>query len=426
MKCYCLILLLAMSAMRAAELLPTIGNSEMAAPEATAGPASIAGEWFDIEGKSWSVSETDGALYIHSEAIPLPRPHIPGFSGRPVSGKLESGHFTCIWHPAQMYGAEIAALVHQVDTRTPGVLIVCASTQYQWPRQGQPKPAPLEQSNRIELTREKDLPPAPPLPEASRLAADLRSADWKTRRAAIRAIGEHQPAGSDKMLLAALADEFYSNKVLAIRGLAKLKDPRPALPALVSCLLSQQQQLARAATAGLTQMGPEIAPDLMPFFDEQPTLDATWMTPLKDDLQPQPDKPHGYNVAFHIHDVFSKWDAAKLTPIVPALVKQSNNARGWFLRRVAPELKPAGPATDIVVAFMKARDPFKVDHQEGDVSSAIYAIGQLADPRAEGILHDWSRMPGAGRHAYEFQQTRLQLEATRKAATAPAKRACEN
>jgi hypothetical protein len=376
------------------------------APIVSAITPSIIGKWFDIEGQTWTVSqpEPDSFLLVAGDVLTINAPE--PFVNR-VSGKLVDGEYTSSQYPMQIRSAEIPSTAYRVNTRVSGVLIVTVETLLQWP-----KPH-VVRSHRVELTREQKLAALRKSSDSKHLARALRSPDWTVRRESIRNVAAWQPAGAREILLGALHDEFFTNKILAIQGIARLKDPAPAIPALLSCLLSEQPPLQRSAAAAISHLGPRIAPDLLPFLEPKIDLPHAWTSPHTADLLPQPRAYTGYDVAHCLRTVLAGWDAASLQLLAPDLMKRSPGARAFFLRFIAPSLKPAASATDLVLSFMEMRKPFTTDYQESDVFNAMYAIGQLLDPRAEQILTDWALHPGAGRYGYAFEEARRTLDAAR-------------
>jgi hypothetical protein len=114
---------------------------------ASATKPDFLGEWFDIDGNSWQLSEAQpGSFFIISNSASSGPPVFPKVES---PGKLEAGFFTTVWREAAIMNRSPLSFFVRVDTRVRGVLIVTVNN-----------------SQRFELTRDKDLltRPAPSTP----------------------------------------------------------------------------------------------------------------------------------------------------------------------------------------------------------------------------------------------------------------------
>ncbi len=377
--------------------------------------ANITGTWYDAANKPWTVSAKKKAagelLYSISEGIKAEKDktvvNLRFLPTRPAP--IKNGVFTVDHISLIQRGSEVPTTRFQVNSKTPNVLIVKKSFVYRYSkRAGFP-------AMRFELTRkkgilEKQVPRK--IRSLTQLEKSLSSKKWIVRRGAIRELGTFSnDVRAVELLIQSLQDPFYINKLLAIRSLAKIKNPK-SIEALVSCRCSIHPHLSNEAHRALVQFGPEITDRLLVYLNRDTKLSCFWEAQVK--KRPTIDF---HRRCYAIASVFTTWNKRSVPHLRKTILSywdhhdsqkaMSENLVSTLFLKVLPSIDKQAATKITLDYFDKYSKELATKHRFAryDVLMGLRLLGRTRQFESIELLCRFYRVPVHPEYANEAQQS---------------------
>jgi len=244
-------------------------------PPTTQPDWEIAGLWFDLAGRPWTVTieEAGGVRSAHAvpgSTAPTKTPAgLPLVADRslPSAGMSDWVSFRAVPGGVLLGGASSSGT--RVDATHHDLLRVTVHQTHispGYPNRGyDPGPSVTSWQETFELVRDGRALGSVPA-KRSRTAAQLKQAlthaDWRVRRDAIRELSFGTEAEDVGLLIASTGDRLDLNRILAIQALGRLK-AKEAIKPLARLLGRAPSLVQSAAVDALAGMGPGIGPGLL-------------------------------------------------------------------------------------------------------------------------------------------------------------------